>query len=207
MLGIENFPIEPVAETEGASNAFDPIPAFAETAELEMAPTMEVQALMIDQVFDEMPELQYENWVNLDLSERVEALNEFEAQIAAIAHRPAIEVHAEDMEDNLRGYFNGTGVYINDDLVSSNTPEAYRSTIQNLLHEGRHAYQDYNIYVQEVEPISTMVDAWRINLEELGYESGDYLFFKDIGYMRYYTQPVEVDARMFAETALNAMGI
>ena len=98
---------------------------------------------------------------------------------------------------------------ISTSLLMDDSYESYKETLNTLLHEGRHAYQYYNLDVQQVEPNSELVNSWRANLEILGYDNGErpYPDYLDLGYWEYYTQPVEVDARVYAATGLEAMGL
>ena len=61
--------------------------------------------------------------------------------------------------------------------------------------------------VKCVEPNKELVDSWAVNIDIVGYDNGDRLIFKDMGYWEYYSQPIEVDARVFAETVINEIGL
>ena len=76
--------------------------------------------------------------------------------------------------------------------------------METYFHEGRHAYQFYNLLVERTEPNSELFNSWDVNLNVLGYNSEDYGIF---GYEEYYTQPVEVDARVFAETVISKLDL
>jgi hypothetical protein len=54
------------------------------------------------------------------------------------------------------------------------------------------------LYEHRSEISDEKFNAWKVNLETIGYESG-----RKLGYEYYYTQPVEVDARIFAEAVTN----
>lgn len=183
------------------------IPAFAqlEGQEVDFAPSMEVQAAEIHDVFMDMPELQFENWQNLDADERVSALQELEVKVAEISHRPPVDVDFEQTAPNVMGYYNGEKIVISESLLMQN--DKYEDVLDTLFHEGRHAYQDYNLYSGTVvEQNSVLVESWRDNYE-LGYESGNWSVFRDIGFLRYKTQPVEVDARAYANTVMGTLPI
>ena len=174
----------------------------------EFAPSSEVQAAEIREAFLDIPELRYENWVELNGEQRVAALNELEQQVAEIAMRDPVDVQMEVFDKNtLMGTFDGTTLRIADHSLMDNSYEGYKETLDTLFHEGRHAYQDYNLYVERVEQSQELVDSWKVNNVDLGYDNGDRLIFKDRGYLEYYTQPVEVDARVFAETVINELGL
>ena len=98
---------------------------------------------------------------------------------------------------------------VSENVLTSDSYHDYKEVIDTLLHEGRHAYQDYNLNVRQTEQSDTLVDAWRVNLQKLGYDSvGTFdVMFATKGFYRYYTQPIEVDARYFAETVMNKLGL
>lgn len=169
------------------------------------APSIEVQATEICEAFRDMPELSFENWQGLSVEERTEALNAFESKIAEIELRDAMPVKTERLDDNVYGYYDGAKLVVSDKLLGSNRYEDYKEVMDTLLHEGRHAYQFHNVDVCQTERSDMLVDAWRVNLKELGYCNASR--FAINGFQRYYTQPVEVDARHFAETVINKIGL
>ena len=166
---------------------------------LELAPPMELQAEEIGEAFREIPELQHDEWVELDEQGRLAALTELEQRVQAV----------EFEKPTTLGQFDGERLMISTSLLMDDSYESYKETLNTLLHEGRHAYQYYNLDVQQVEPNSELVNSWRANLEILGYDNGErpYPDYLDLGYWEYYTQPVEVDARVYAATGLEAMGL
>lgn len=182
---------------------FTDIPNFARMRDVqEFAPNMEVQAEEIRDIFYEIPDLSFENWQNLDLEQRVEVLNQFEEKIAEIEMRPPLPVVYESMPSGTYGYYDGTKLAISDAQLSSNTYDDYREMLDTLFHEGRHAYQYYNLGVQRTEQSDELFNSWDVNENKIGYQSA-----ASAGFYRYYTQPVEVDARVFAETVLKKIGI
>lgn len=184
------------------------IPEFVLNREFqEFAPNMEVQAEEIRDVFVDIPELQYGEWKELGIDQRTEVLNAFEQEIAKIEMRDAMPVEHEATKPSLMGYYNGTKLVISDNLLGDDSYNAYREVMDTLFHEGRHAYQFYNLDVARTEASTEMVEAWRVNIQELGYEKGRNTLLSNAGFYRYYIQPVEVDARLFAETVVNKLGI
>ena len=182
------------------------IPAFASAELEEFAPSMEVQAAEIRDVFMDIPELQFENWQNLDVNERVDALQQLENEVAEIAHRPALGITLETLDPGTLGYCDGDKIVISDRLLGMDG--MYREVLDTVFHEGRHAYQFHNLYSGEVvERNDVLVESWRDNFEKLGYESGDWAIFKDIGFLRYKNQPVEVDARAFASEVMRTLNL
>ncbi len=198
--------VDKILESDGKED----LPVFARLEGTEeFAPSMEVQAAEILDVYRDIPELSFDRWKELDVDQRAEVLNVFEQKIAEIEMRDAMVVEHEATKTSLMGYYNGSKLVISDNLLSSDNYEAYKETLNTLFHEGRHAYQDYNLYVARTEASSELVESWRVNLQELGYESASGLqsIFSNKGYYKYYTQPIEVDARFFAETVVNKLNL
>ena len=65
-------------------------------------------------------------------------------------------------------------------MLADGSRENYTDTLDTLLREGRHAYQNYNLAGNLVEQNSALVNGWKLNYEELtgGYHDGspDYNF-------------------------------
>ena len=189
---------------------------FLEPQYLE-APSDKMQKEQIAAVMYEMDELRYENWTKLSIKGKIEVLQALETKIAAIEHRPAAEIRAEKMDPDLNGYQLDGGVALNEDrlLRSDESPEVLQGVLETLIHEGRHMYQHYNVEVRQVHESGAEVGSWRENFEELGYASGDPIYFHVLGFnytneglahlgaRLYYYQPVEIDARVFAADAMS----
>lgn len=176
------------------------------TKEVEMAPSMEIQAQEISEAFFEIPELQYDNWKELTPDERISVLQNFEAEIAKIEHRDALPVKSEDLGNSVFGQYSPqtNDIAINSNLIEADSKDDYLIVLDTYFHEGRHAYQFYNFMEERIEPSNELFESWNVNLNVLGYNSGDYGLF---GYEEYYTQPVEVDARVFAEEVMNKLDL
>lgn len=174
--------------------------------EVEKAPSMEIQVKEIAETFFEIPELQFETWKEMSAVERVETLQSFEAEVAKIECREASIIKSEDLGDTCNGMFSGAtrDISINSRLLESNSEKDYKQVLETFFHEGRHAYQYHNLYVEQTEQNSVMVETWHINEHILGYNSGDYGLF---GYEEYYTQPVEADANIFADEAMRQLDL
>ena len=107
---------------------------------LELAPPMELQAEEIGEAFREIPELQHDEWVELDEQGRLAALTELEQRVAEIAMRPPMEVQAVEFEKpTTLGQFDGERLMISTSLLMDDSYESYKETLNTLLHEGRHA--------------------------------------------------------------------
>lgn len=174
--------------------------------EVEMAPSMEIQATEISEAFLENPELQFENWKELSPEERLEVLQNFENEVARIEHRDALPIRSDDLGNCVYGQYSPqtNDITINESLLESDSKEDYLQALNTYFHEGRHAYQFYNLTTERIEPNSELYQSWDVNLNVLGYNSGDYGYF---GYEEYYTQPVEVDARVFAAEVMNKLDL
>lgn len=195
-------------------NVFDDFAEFADIPEFirnnevrEFAPNMEIQAQEIKDVFSEFSELRFDKWKELSVEQRTSVLNEFEQRIADIEMRDVMPVEHEETRPNLLGYYDGEKLVISDNLMGNDSYGAYKEVLNTLFHEGRHAYQFYNLDVKRTEANSEMVEAWRVNIKEMGYEPGKSSLFSNNGFYRYYTQPVEVDARTFAATVIDKLGV
>lgn len=181
------------------------------------APSDKIQQEQIAATMFDMDDLSFENWTKLSVKGKVEVLNNLERRIAAIEHRPAAEIRVEQMEPGLNGYQNEDGIALNEErfLRSDESPEVLQGVLETLIHEGRHMYQDYNVNVRQVHESDAEVNSWRENFEELGYASGDPIYFHVLGFnytneglahlgaRLYYYQPVEIDARVFAADAMS----
>jgi hypothetical protein len=134
------------------------------------------------------------------LEEKVETLQKVENSIAEISHRPACNINVENLGKGTFGYFDPLTkeITINVNYIDSNNFHDYKECLDTVIHEGRHAYQDYNVTQREVHPRSGEVTNWIKNEHEWGYQSAE-LF----GFEAYEMQPVESDARAFAEDVLN----
>ncbi len=179
------------------------VPGFIENDEIaEFAPSMEIQAEEISEFFREIDDLQFDRWKELDMGGRIEALFALEKETAEIAHRPPLEVTYEAMEDTTFGYFDGSRIVLSEKFLSSDSYEDYKEVLDTVFHEGRHGYQNYNLREERVDQSQELVESWRVNKDILGYKNGENSLIKELGFYEYYTQPVEVDARVFAETVI-----
>lgn len=139
-------------------------------------------------------ELEPSNWNSLNLQKRTELLQRVENFQAELQNRPAATVSTEQMATNQRGYYCNQQIVQNQDMVKY--CETSDMAAKNLFHEGRHAYQKDVVSHPENHPevSEETLNAWSRNLAPDGYvrpEDDTFL---------YYWQPVEVDARAYAET-------
>lgn len=164
---------------------------------------------------ESVEEIRYENWSKLSLEERAAVLNRIEQKIAEIEHRPAVRVFVEDMKANSLGYHSNTEhkIALNAKYVGANNPNLHREVLDTIIHEGRHAYQRYNVDVKCIHESASEVKQWEKNFydPEWGYYSyrGQKIYIPfsdgkihDVGFRLYANQPVEIDARNFASDVL-----
>lgn len=193
--------------------------SFLEPKYLE-APSDKVQQEQIASAMYEMEDLRHENWTDLSLKGKVKLLNELEQKIAAIEHRPASNIRSEQMEPDLMGYQLDGDIALNESVLelSDVKPEIRERVFETLLHEGRHAYQHYNVEERMVHQSAAEVETWRENMQVPGLEYasgepvriplfGNFTYTNEglaqIGARLYYYQPLEIDARVFAADAMS----
>lgn len=165
-----------------------------------------------------VPKLRYENWSKLSLEQRKQVLNELEKNIARIEHRPALAVDVELMKPKTLGYQSASQqkIALNSMYVNSNSPEIHREVIDTIIHEGRHAYQHYNVDVKLIHESVSEVKSWEENFYDPQYKyyqsTGQRVLipFNDgkihnVDYRLYYYQPVEIDARNFASDVMKKL--
>lgn len=175
------------------------------------APSETEQAEQIGKLVKEIPELEQKNWEKLNPEQRVKVLQELENGVAKIEMRNPMRVMMKKMPEQNLGYmsYQEKVIVLNQALVESTTYKGYCNMLNTIFHEGRHAYQYSNLFEHIVEKNTEMVEAWRLNINELGYEQGlsNPLDPAKVGFKRYLTQPVEVDARVFAEKVMQELGV
>lgn len=178
----------------------EPLKDQIETKYLEAPADLE-QVRQISDYLAGVDELKFENWENLSPLERHQALLDVEYKIAEIEHREFCPVELKELPEGYFGYYSPVEktITLNSRYVNDNDFSSYKETLDTLIHEGRHAYQDYNMTEREVHPRGGEVTNWKWNEYEIGYRSSD-LF----GFEEYAMQPVESDARAFAEDVLSA---
>jgi hypothetical protein len=124
-------------------------------------------------------------------------LQDIENYAAKLEMRQPMNVISERYETpGLHGYFSYDDklISISEADIMSNDIGQLRNTVNTIMHEGRHAYQYSNVKETRTELSDEKFESWRMNLEEVGY-----LDASVYGFELYATQPVEVDARVFAE--------
>lgn len=164
------------------------------------APQDSIQIKDISEEMKSIEGLDFDDWKESSFNERMSVLQKLEDQISVIAHRPSCELATMDLNNGHFGYYsnNSNLIVINNDIIESNTFNDYREALDTLVHEGRHAYQNYNLYEREVHPRDGDISNWKLNEFSYGYQDAEHFGFK-----AYALQPLEADARAFAEDVLN----
>lgn len=151
----------------------------------------------------------FEEWQNLSPQERLNVMQKVENSVAEIAHRPSCEVKGESLGMGHLGYYNPNNntITLNMDYLDGSSYESYKEMLDTIIHEGRHAYQYYNIDYRQVHPSDGDCTNWSENLHEnkwgLFPENYGYQSVEEVGFQRYWMQPVEADARAFATDVFN----
>ncbi len=156
--------------------------------------------------------LKNENWKNLSLDRTRHLLNNLEFRRNQIEHRPPVPIKVEKMEPQTFGYQDSYNniIALNSKYVMSDSKESYKDVIDTIIHEGRHAYQHYNVDKKCIHDSLSEVNTWRENFYDPKYKyySGSSVVvigpnkIGDVGYRLYYYQPVEIDARNFASEVM-----
>lgn len=191
-------PPKAIDKDEQVSELIEPVKDEIDTKYLE-APADIEQISQISDYLSGIDKLRFENWENLPETERQVVLQEVEYKIAELEHRNPCQLNFKEMEYGSLGYFDPITkeITLNSRYVNSNEYVGYKETLDTLIHEGRHAYQDYNMTEREVHPREGEVNMWKWNEQEIGYQVCDL-----VGWEIYAMQPVEADARAFAEDVL-----
>lgn len=198
---------------DAVTRSFSPEIVESYFSKIECAPHDIEQIELVSDVLSDMQELKFENWEQLSLDERLEVVNKLESKAAEIECRPSCPVYIEDMGSisivgehvygRLGGYSpDAKDITINAEMLRSNNPAALRETLDTIIHEGRHAYQDYNVNEREVHSRHSEVVSWAETMEggKWGYCGGSSTL---LGQRLYEQQSVEIDARNFAADVLD----
>lgn len=192
---IDGLPPKAIDSDKDVAKLLDSIKHEIDPLYLE-APQDAVQIEEIAEAMSSMKAIDYNEWKEMVYDKRMEVLQQLENKIATISHRPTCEVCAKHLANGHMGSYSqdSNKIIINSDYIHSNSEDAYGKVLDTLIHEGRHAYQYYNLYVREVHPRQGEVSNWYINEIEYGYQD-----VKRFGFKIYAMQPVEADARAFSE--------
>lgn len=201
----------------GFSSDWDRILSQLEPRYLEAFTDIEQQNLIADYMVS-IEEIRFDNWHELTVEQMVDVLGNMEQEIAKIEHRPATSLAAAVLEEDVFGQQYGGKIEINSRILeaSKNNPALLNEILDTLIHEGRHAYQHYNVEERMVHQSQAEVNSWRENFQQLGYKNGSPITIHlagpfsytnneltALGARLYYYQPVEIDAREFAADTMS----
>lgn len=176
-------------ETEELS---DTLPDLPTDSSLDHELDTEFQITSATERLNNMAELNHETWSTLDAQEKLDALQSVENTMAEIQQRPPVTIGMESMGANVFGGFDpvGGGISINADHLASDMPVS--ECVNTIVHEGRHAFQDYAIKNPEVVADPNIATAWAENAQ-------NYLDPGLVGQEVYESQPMEADAFGYAD--------
>lgn len=188
-----NVPIE-FADIE----AQEPIPVEPVEVDHETSFLLETQLQVQDAVatIREVEEIDPKIWQQLDSKARVEVLQEVEARMADIQGRPTVPVTSEELAPTIFGGFDGRIIRLNAAHLENDMP--VEEFINTIVHEGRHAYQEYATNNPGFVADDNVVSSWMENRK-------NYLLAEDYGQEIYISQPLEADAWRFANQITNAL--
>ena len=140
--------------------------------------------------------LNIEGWNKLEgIEDKKTVLQRLENTNAEILKRSPVPLRLDVIEDGASGYYDNDKreIVLNIDKIKEcNTIAELQEVRDTVLHEGYHAYQHYAMEHPEVHPNRNEVEIWREN-------DKDYISCRD-DFIGYWTQPIEVSARAYAET-------
>lgn len=159
------------------------------------APNDNIQIEQFANAIENVEGTKYTEWESMSIEEREYTIQEIENRVAKIACRPTCNVNFIPLKEGNYGYFSSeTGeININSNYLTSSYND-YREAINTIIHEGRHAYQTYNVYYNQIHPDSEAVSNWDMNMNGYGY-----LDAETYGLELYSSQPIEADAFEFAD--------
>lgn len=177
------------------------------------APSDIKQIKEISDYLSHRKDLKFENWKELSLEQKIGLLNKLEKDISKIEHRPPLNLQATKLEEGCWGRNYGDRMEINEKYLNESSVDerSYWETLDTLIHEGRHTYQNYNLTTRNIHSRPSQVEDWREN-HARGYENGvrEIPIF-GIRYTNselergYRFQPVELDARGFAKDCITQL--
>jgi cell division septum initiation protein DivIVA len=143
--------------------------------------------------------LEPEVWKSASVEDRIVALQQAENSLAEAGGREPVPVMDHNGDPDLHGAYNHDqrAMFVHQDLINADDP---REAVNTVAHEGRHAYQYDCVENADAHPEigEDQREAWRGNLPGHGqYISGD------DNWKKYHEQPVEEDARAFADQITN----
>lgn len=139
-----------------------------------------------------------DKWGSMGKNARKEYLHTFTAEFSQQLLLGSMGIQFDDMDQNSRGYFkNGENVvHVNSDVLLNS--DNLKDGVDTIMHELRHAFQHQAVNDPEKYGIpKAIAELWQDNFDNYISPAWDL--------EGYYNQPVEVDARDFAETIVSGL--
>jgi len=149
------------------------------------------------QTLQQIHELRPDVWRELDFKSRLKVLQSVENKMAEVHGRPSALVKTKPMKPGeFGGYDRETRIItLNEVHIKSGD---IREITDTVVHEGRHAYQHYAVEHPSFHPDAAQVETWRHNFDH-------YLPAEIYGQEIYESQPIEADARDYADEIITAL--
>jgi hypothetical protein len=177
-----------------------PLQLAAVTDRGDLAQTESAKLERLLTKLDEIDGLKPRWWSVLDLADRVEILQSAHNVIATIYGFDPSPVQAVKLPQNERGNFSRATeiIQINIKLVAGSDEI---EPLKTLMHESRHAYQ-WHLVKHVLRGFGWHSDREWTLAQEWSDNVADYKNPERYGIQEYLDQPIEVDARSFAETVI-----
>lgn len=148
----------------------------------------------------QIEEVQPEIWSELGETERLEVAQEIEDTMAEIQGRPPMEIEVDpSLKPGEYGGYDGHRIIVSDWSLQSNN---VKELVDTIVHEGRHAYQEYAILTPDFHSNESEVTDWGGNFPEYG---GTYYDASTYGQEIYESQPIEADAWSYGSRIANGI--
>jgi len=187
--------------SENLAEGIEDLETFDDVSQVEAGSRgfeLETEGQISDSIelLNQMLEIQPEHWEGLSIDERLSAVQNVENVMAEVQNRPSVPVELADLSPNEFGGYDGQSIKINQEHLAGG--QDVRENVDTVIHEGRHAYQDYVISHPEMVSDQELVQSWADNFE-------NYLDLQTYGAELYNDQPVERDAWTYAEAVRNGV--
>lgn len=159
---------------------------------------LETEGQIADSItaLEDIPEIKPDQWENLSADERLNTLQSVESRMAEIQNRPPVPVEALPMGPNEFGGYDGSAIRINNEHLNGGQP--VDENLDTIIHEGRHAYQEFIVAHPDAAPDPEIAQAWADNFN-------NYLDIQTYGAELYNDQPIERDAWSYASSIRNGI--
>ena len=139
----------------------------------------------------QMDGIRPETWQTLEAGDRLGVLQGVENSMAEIQGRQPVEILPEELPENVFGGYDPVTQMININSSHLHSDMPVQEYVDTVVHEGRHAYQDFAVRNPQVVSDVAVVNAWVENMH-------DYHTAELYGQEEYTNQPVEADAWNYA---------